>query len=49
MSTKSCVGVIVGEEMKEKVVDIVRKTDRVIMVKEVLRGKVLNIVSAYGP
>lgn len=37
MSTKNCVGVIVDEVMRGRVVKVARKSDKVIMVKIVLR------------
>jgi len=35
--------------MKSKVVDVIRKSDRVIVVKLILEEKVFNIVNAYAP
>ena len=48
-SSRNGVGVIVDEKMKANVVGVVRKSDRVIIVKLVLGSKVLNVVSAYAP
>lgn len=45
MSTRNGIGVIKGEEMKGIVVMVVKKSDRVIMVKVVSVNKLLNIVS----
>lgn len=47
--TRNGVGVIVDEEMKRRVIEMVENSDRVIMVKLVLGETVLNIVSAYVP
>ena len=40
---------ILDEEMKGKVVEVIRKSDRIIKVRVILQDKVLNIVSAYVP
>ena len=48
-SSRNGVGVVVDEVMKANVVGVVRKSDRVIIVKLVLGSKVLNVVSAYAP
>jgi len=37
------------EEMKNKVLEIVRKSDKVIVVKLIFEEKALNVVSAYAP
>ncbi|KAL4142689.1 hypothetical protein QTP88_005099 [Uroleucon formosanum] len=47
-STRNGVGVILDKEMKIKVVDVERKSDRIIMVKLVGEEKVLNVISAYA-
>lgn len=47
-STRNDVEVIVDEKMKKRMIEKIRKIDRVIMVKEVIEDKVLNIVSAYN-
>jgi exonuclease III len=46
-STKNGVGVILGEKMKNKVVDERRKSDRIIMVKLIFEERVLNVISVY--
>jgi len=48
-STRNGVGVILDEEMKSKVVDVGKKSDRIMTVKLVFEEKVLNIVGAYVP
>lgn len=48
-STRKDIGVIEDEEMKGRVEEMVRKSDRVIMVKVVLKDKVLNIIGEYAP
>ena len=48
-STRNGVGVILDEEMKGKMVEVIRKSDRVILVRVILENKVLNIVNAYAP
>jgi len=35
--------------MKSKVVDVVKKNDRVIVVKLIFKEKALNVVNAYAP
>ncbi|XP_050521934.1 uncharacterized protein LOC126894745 [Daktulosphaira vitifoliae] len=37
------------EEMKSKVVEVARKSDRIIVVKLIFEEKVLNVISAYAP
>jgi len=48
-STKNGVGVVKDEEMKNKIVDVVRKGDRLIVVKLIFEEKFLSKVSAYAP
>ncbi|XP_050523222.1 uncharacterized protein LOC126895426 [Daktulosphaira vitifoliae] len=46
-STKNDVGIIMDEEMKSKVVEVTRNSDRIIVVKLIFEKKVLNVISAY--
>jgi len=48
-NTRNGVGVIMDEEMKDKIVKVVRKSDRVIVVKLIFEEKVLNVVGTYSP
>src|SRR6218665_1892608 len=41
------VGVILDQEMKEKVVDVTRHSNRLMAVRLVIQGQVYNIVSGY--
>ena len=43
------VGIIFSKEMKENVVGIERKNDRIMKVKLCCGGHILNVVSAYAP
>ena len=43
------VGVLIDKSLKDGVVDVRRKGDRIILVKLVVGKLVLNIVSAYAP
>jgi len=43
------VGVILDQEMKEKVVDVTRHSNRLMAVRLVIQGQVYNIVSGYAP
>jgi hypothetical protein len=46
---KNGVGVILDQEMKEKVVDVMRHSNRLMAVRLVIQGQVYNIVSGYAP
>ena len=43
------VGIILSPKYKERVIEIVRPTDRLIMMKLVISGEVYNVISAYAP
>ena len=43
------VGVLVTEEVCEKVVEVRRRSDRMLMVVIVLEEEVLRIICVYGP
>jgi len=43
------VGVIMDKEIKNRVVDVGRKIDRVIELKLIFEAKILNVVSAHAP
>ena len=47
--TRNGVGVLIDKSLKDGVVDIRRKGDRIILVKLVVGKLVLNVVSAYAP
>lgn len=40
---------LLDAEMKRKVVEMIRKSDSVIVVRVILEEKVLNVVNAYAP
>ena len=41
-------GIILNDEMKRGVMSVKRRSDRIIWVKVVLNGKIINIMSAYA-
>ena len=43
------VGILVKEELCEKVVDVWRKSDRLMVVVLAFRKQVIRVISAYGP
>jgi len=47
--TRNGVGVLIDKSLKDGVVDVRRKGDRIILVKLVVGKLVLNVVSAYAP
>lgn len=48
-STRNDVGVIMDEDMKNKVVNMVQKIYRIMMVKLMFKEKVLNVINAHAP
>ncbi|KAI8564245.1 hypothetical protein RHMOL_Rhmol03G0166900 [Rhododendron molle] len=43
------VGIVVDKHLKDSVVTVTRKGDRIILVKLVIGGSIVNIISAYAP
>eukprot|EP00262_Sarcandra_glabra_P012088 TRINITY_DN3039_c0_g2_i3.p1 TRINITY_DN3039_c0_g2~~TRINITY_DN3039_c0_g2_i3.p1 ORF type:complete len:402 (+),score=55.32 TRINITY_DN3039_c0_g2_i3:275-1480(+) len=43
------VGIIADKDLKDKIVEVKRKNDRIMMVKIILDKEILNIISAYAP
>ena len=43
------VGILVKEELCEKVIDVRRKSDRVMVAVLAFRKQVIRVISAYGP
>jgi len=41
--------VILDEALKRKVVEVIRKSDSLIVVRVIIEDKVLNIASVYAP
>jgi hypothetical protein len=48
-STKNGVGIVLDKSLKDGVVDIKRKGDRIILVKLLVGDLDFNIISAYAP
>ena len=46
---KNGVGIIVDKNFKDDIVTVIRKGDRLILVKLVLGENIINIISAYAP
>jgi len=47
--TTNVVGILVKSDLVERVVDVKRKSDRILSIKLVVGSKVLNVVSVYAP
>ena len=47
--TANGVGILVESELVEQVVEVRRKSDRILSIKLVMGSEVLNVVSAYAP
>ncbi|CAH2946033.1 MAG: unnamed protein product [uncultured Paraburkholderia sp.] len=43
------VGIIVDLKFIEQIVEVVRKGDRIISLKIIIKNKTINIISAYVP
>ena len=43
------VGIIVETNLKNKVVSVTRKGDRVLVIKLVVGEDIINVISAYAP
>ena len=43
------VGVILDRQLIDKVVDVRRKCDRILLIKLILGDKAINVISAYAP
>jgi len=43
------VGIIIDKTLKDAVIAVKRVGDRIILVKLVLEGETINIISAYAP
>ena len=43
------VGIVVDKDLKDDVITVSRKGDRIILVKLVLGGNIINIISVYAP
>jgi hypothetical protein len=48
-STKNDVGIVLDKSLKDRVVDIKRQGDRIILVKLLIGDLVFNVISAYAP
>ena len=48
-SGRSGVGIIVNNDLKDKVVEVKRRSSRVMKIKLMLSEEVLNVISAYAP
>ena len=48
-SNKNGVGIIIDKTLKDAVVDVKRVGDRIILVKLIMEGEAINVISAYAP
>ena len=46
--TKNRVGILVGKELIDFVVEVKRKSDRIMAIKVVVGSEILNVVSIYA-
>ena len=49
VAKRNGVGVLIDKSLKNGVVGVTRQGDRIILVKLVVGGMVLNVISAYAP
>ena len=49
MSDKNGVGILIDKSLKDGVVDVRRRCDRIILVKLVVGDLALNVISTYAP
>jgi hypothetical protein len=49
MANKNGLGILIDKSLKDRVMDVKRQGERIILVKLVLGDIVLNIISAYAP
>jgi hypothetical protein len=49
MSTKNGVDIMLDKSLKDRVVDIKRQGDRIILVKLFVEDLIFNVISAYAP
>jgi hypothetical protein len=49
MSTKNDVGIVLDKSLKDRVVDIKRQGDKIILVKLLIGDLIFNVISAYAP
>ncbi|GMP35917.1 hypothetical protein CsSME_00008193 [Camellia sinensis var. sinensis] len=43
------VGILIAKGLMKNVVTVIRKGDRIMLVKLVIRGTIVNVISAYAP
>ena len=48
-TTRNGVGIILHSEWQDKILEVKRKSDRVMSIKLVVGKRILNIISAYAP
>jgi hypothetical protein len=48
-STKNGIGIVLDKSLKDRVVDIKRQGDKIILVKLIVGDLVFNVISAYAP
>ena len=46
---KNGVGIVLDSDLAKEVVDVKRRSDRIVVVKLLIEGKPFNVVSAYAP
>ena len=47
--TKNGVGIIVAKDLRDDVVEVRRKGDRILLIKLVLGDDIFNVISVYTP
>ena len=48
-SGRNVVGILIDRSLKDGVVDVRRRGDRIILVRIVVRDSAMNVISAYAP
>ncbi|GKF02932.1 cleavage/polyadenylation specificity factor, 25kDa subunit, partial [Tanacetum coccineum] len=49
LTVRNEVGVILAAALKDKVVQVTRRSDRIMAISMVIDGEIVNVVSAYAP
>jgi hypothetical protein len=49
MTIKNGVGIVLNKSLKDRVVDIKRQGDMIILLKLLIRDLIFNVISAYAP
>ena len=48
-NTRNGVGIVVDEDLKKKIVEVIRLGDKIIAIKLMLEEDIIHIISTYAP